>query len=93
MKSFEWKEILTIIFAIILAIFSSYLGLTNNVNQRLDIIKADISDLNREIGEVNKDVKGLNGEIEEVSKDMETGFANIDIRLKNLEKMISDLGI
>lgn len=93
MKSFEWKEILTIIVIIMLATFSSYWGLTNNLNQRLDIIKANISDLNREIGEINKDVKGLNGEIEEVNKELEKGFTNIDIRLKNLEKMISALKI
>ncbi len=88
MKSFE---MLTIIVIIILAVFSSYWGLTNNLNQRLDVIKEDISDLNRELGEINKDVTGLNGEIEEVNKDMETGFANIEIRLGILEKMISAL--
>lgn len=93
MKSFEWRGILTIIVIILLAMFSSYWVLSNNVTQRLDIIKADISDLNREIGEINKDVKGLNGEIEEVNKELEKGFANIDIRLKNLEKMISALKI
>jgi len=91
MKPFEWNQMLTIIVMIILTAFSSYWGLTSNVNQRLDIIKTDISDLNREIGEINKDVKGLNGEIEEVMKKMETGFANIDIRLGNLEKTISAL--
>lgn len=88
MKPFE---MFTIIIVIILAVSSSYWGLSNNLNQRLDVIKADISDSNREIGEIKKDVKGLNGEIEEVIKEMETGFANIDIRLENLEKMISAL--
>jgi septal ring factor EnvC (AmiA/AmiB activator) len=90
MKTFEMFAIIVVI---ILAVFSSYWGLSNNLNQRLDTIKADISDSNREIGEIKKDVKGLNGEIEEVIKEMETGFANIDIKLKNIEKMINALKI
>ena len=36
-----------------------YWGMTNNVNQRIDILSSEISDLNREMGEVRVEIKAI----------------------------------
>jgi peptidoglycan hydrolase CwlO-like protein len=84
-------QILIIAIPIILAIFLSYWGITNNVNQRLDKIYEKISSLNREIGEVDTKTNDLTREMGEANAKIESNFTSVQNKLNDIEKLITSL--
>jgi len=87
----ESVKILVVIIPIILSIFLSYWGISNNVNQRLDKIFLKESDLNREIGVVDEKTNNLTREMGEANAKIESHFTDLTNKINNIEKLIISL--
>lgn len=74
--------------AIILAIFLSYWGTNNSVNQRIDGLNTAI---NQRIDDVNTRISELNMEIGKMNKEEKSRFTAIESRFTDIEKGISSL--